>query len=159
MSLDVSEMIITSTRQEIEEQWNLYDGFDPKLECKLRARTKRNVNCYGRFMPRAMVIPPGMEFRHIIPHKGDIDGEAKGNEHNVGTADPPIWFEIMRFFTNPYKPMILTLVRPDPRKNLITLVKAFGEYQQLRELASLVILQIFPPLINIRPIMQLIVLL
>lgn len=55
LSLDVSEMIITSTQQEIEEQWNLYDGFDPKLERKLRARMKRNVSCYGRFMPRAMV--------------------------------------------------------------------------------------------------------
>ncbi|KAK4729785.1 hypothetical protein R3W88_022773 [Solanum pinnatisectum] len=137
LSLDVSEMIITSTRQEIEEQWNLYDGFDPKLERKLRARTKRTVSCYGRFMPRAMVIPPGMEFHHIIPLEGDMDGEVEGNEHNVGSADPPIWLKIMRFFTNPHKPMILALARPDPKKNLITLVKAFGECRQLRELANL----------------------
>ncbi|XP_075106289.1 putative sucrose-phosphate synthase 1 isoform X2 [Nicotiana tabacum] len=137
LSLDVSEMIITSTQQEIEEQWNLYDGFDPKLERKLRARMKRNVSCYGRFMPRAMVIPPGMEFHHIVPHEGDMDGETEGNEHNVGNADPPIWLEVMRFFTNPHKPMILALARPDPKKNLITLVKAFGECRQLRELANL----------------------
>lgn len=64
----------------------------------------------------------------------------------------------MRFFTNPHKPMILALARPDPKKNLITLVKAFGECRQLRELANLVNLQIHPPLINIQPIMQLIVL-
>lgn len=55
MSLDVSEVIITSTRQEIEEQWRLYDGFDPVLERKLRARIKRNVSCHGRFMPRMVV--------------------------------------------------------------------------------------------------------
>ena len=55
ISIDASEVIITSTRQEIEEQWRLYDGFDPILERKLRARIKRNVSCYGRFMPRMVV--------------------------------------------------------------------------------------------------------
>jgi sucrose-phosphate synthase len=55
LSLDVSEIVITSTRQEIEEQWRLYDGFDPILERKLRARIRRNVSCYGRFMPRMAV--------------------------------------------------------------------------------------------------------
>lgn len=44
----------------------------------------------------------------------------------------------MRFFTNPRKPMILALARPDPKKNLITLVKAFGECRPLRDLANLV---------------------
>lgn len=46
--------------------------------------------------------------------------------------------QIMRFFTNPRKPMILALARPDPKKNLITLVKAFGECRGLRDLANLV---------------------
>lgn len=46
--------------------------------------------------------------------------------------------QIMRFFTNPRKPMILALARPDPKKNLTTLVKAFGECRPLRELANLV---------------------
>lgn len=55
LALDASEMIVTSTRQEIEEQWRLYDGFDPVLERKLRARIKRNVSCYGRHMPRMVV--------------------------------------------------------------------------------------------------------
>lgn len=55
LSLDASEIVITSTRQEIDQQWRLYDGFDPILERKLRARIKRNVSCYGRFMPRTAV--------------------------------------------------------------------------------------------------------
>ena len=46
----------------------------------------------------------------------------------------------MRFFTNPRKPMILALARPDPKKNITTLVKAFGECRPLRELANLVCL-------------------
>lgn len=44
----------------------------------------------------------------------------------------------MRFLTNPHKPMILALSRPDPKKNITTLVKAFGECRPLRELANLV---------------------
>ncbi|KAK2986214.1 hypothetical protein RJ640_010048, partial [Escallonia rubra] len=140
LSLDASEIVITSTRQEIEQQWRLYDGFDPILERKLRARIRRNVSCYGRFMPRMSVIPPGMEFHHIVPLDGDIDGEAEGNEDHPASPDPPIWAEIMRFFTNPRKPMILALARPDPKKNLTTLVKAFGECRPLRELANLTLI-------------------
>ncbi|KAL1554832.1 putative protein serine/threonine kinase, variant 2 [Salvia divinorum] len=139
LSLDASEIVITSTRQEIEEQWRLYDGFDPILERKLRARIKRNVNCYGRFMPRMVVIPPGMEFHHIIPHDGDMDAELEPDEDGK-SPDPPIWTEIMRFFSNPRKPMILALARPDPKKNLTTLVKAFGECRPLRELANLTLI-------------------
>jgi sucrose-phosphate synthase len=55
LSLDSSEIVIASTRQEIEEQWNLYDGFEVILARKLRARVKRGANCYGRYMPRMVV--------------------------------------------------------------------------------------------------------
>ncbi|KAI4335666.1 hypothetical protein L6164_014294 [Bauhinia variegata] len=140
LALDASEIVITSTKQEIEEQWRLYDGFDPVLERKVRARIKRNVSCYGRFMPRMAIIPPGMEFHHIVPLDGDIEGELDGNLYHPAPQDPPIWSEIMRFFTNPRKPMILALARPDPKKNITTLVKAFGECRPLRELANLTLI-------------------
>ncbi|KAM1774412.1 hypothetical protein ACFX1R_045808 [Malus domestica] len=140
LTLDASEIVITSTRQEIESQWRLYDGFDPILERKLRARIKRGVSCHGRFMPRMVVIPPGMEFHHIIPLDGDGDGEGERHDDNSISPDPPIWSEIMRFFTNPRKPMILALARADPKKNITTLVKAFGECRPLRELANLTLI-------------------
>ncbi|CAL9084157.1 unnamed protein product [Musa textilis] len=140
LALDASEIVITSTRQEIEEQWRLYDGFDVILERKLRARIKRGVSCYGRYMPRMVVIPPGMEFKHIAAHDVDADGDLEGNDDNLAFPDPPIWSEIMRFFTNPRKPMILALSRPDPKKNITTLVKAFGECRPLRELANLTLI-------------------
>lgn len=50
----------------------------------------------------------------------------------------------MRFLTNPHKPMILALSRPDPKKNVTTLLKAFGECQALRELANLVTILFLP---------------
>ncbi|TYH18394.1 hypothetical protein ES288_A05G267300v1 [Gossypium darwinii] len=96
LGLDAAEMVVTSTMQEIEEQWGLY-GFDLKLERKLRVRRRRGITILALM-------------------------------------------QIMRFFTNPHKPTILALSRPDPKKNVTTLLKAFGECQLLRELANLTLI-------------------
>lgn len=32
-----------------------------------------------------------MEFHHIVPHDGDVDGD----EDNPASSDPPIWSEVM----------------------------------------------------------------
>ncbi|CAO2181926.1 unnamed protein product [Urochloa humidicola] len=145
LALDASELVITSTRQEIDEQWGLYDGFDVKLEKVLRARARRGVSCHGRFMPRMVVIPPGMDFSNVVvPEDIDGDGDNKDDMVSLEGASPksmpPIWAEVMRFLTNPHKPMILALSRPDPKKNITTLVKAFGECRPLRELANLTLI-------------------
>ncbi|XP_057453886.1 sucrose-phosphate synthase 4 [Lotus japonicus] len=145
MSLDAAEMVITSTRQEIEEQWGLYDGFDLKLERKLRVRRRRGVSCHGRHMPRMVVIPPGMDFSYVTA-QDSIEGERElksliGSGRAQSKRNlPPIWSEIMRFFTNPHKPLILALSRPDPKKNVMTLIKAFGECHALKELANLTLI-------------------
>lgn len=55
LGLDSAEMVVTSTKQEIEEQWGLYDAFDIQLERKLRIRRRRGVSCLGRYMPRMVV--------------------------------------------------------------------------------------------------------
>lgn len=144
MGLDAAEMVVTSTKQEIEEQWGLYDGFDLKLERKLRVRRRRGVSCLGRYMPRMMVIPPGMDFSYVTTQEVlEGDGDLKqliGADRTQKRNLPPIWSEIMRFFTNPHKPMILALSRPDPKKNVTTLLKAFGECRRLQELANLTLI-------------------
>ncbi|VFQ76063.1 unnamed protein product [Cuscuta campestris] len=145
LSLDAAELVITSTRQEIDEQWGLYDGFDVKLERVLRARERRGVNCHGRYMPRMAVIPPGMEFSNVVVQEeaAEMDVELTSLTTSDGSspkAMPAILSEVMRFLVNPHKPMILALSRPDPKKNLTTLVKAFGECRPLRELANLTLI-------------------
>jgi hypothetical protein len=45
---------------------------------------------------------------------------------------------------NPRKPCILAMSRPDAKKNLTTLVKAFGENRTLRNLANLVLVMVRP---------------
>ncbi|KAE9614832.1 hypothetical protein Lal_00036052 [Lupinus albus] len=146
LSLDAAELVITSTKQEIDEQWGLYDGFDVKLEKVLRARGRRGVNCHGRYMPRMAVIPPGMDFSNVVNQEegpevdGDLTQLTSGAEGSSPKALPAILSEVMRFFTNPHKPMILALSRPDPKKNITTLLKAFGECRPLRELANLTLI-------------------
>ncbi len=51
----------------------------------------------------------------------------------------PIWQTIKRFLDVPEKPFILALSRPDERKNLATLLEAYGKSSELQELANLVI--------------------
>ena len=46
------------------------------------------------------VIPPGMEFHHIVPHDGDMDGETEGNEDGK-SPDPHIWGEVLIFLIIP----------------------------------------------------------
>ncbi|KAJ1700242.1 hypothetical protein LUZ63_000021 [Rhynchospora breviuscula] len=142
--IDVAEMVVTSTKQEIEEQWGLYDGFDLMLERKLRVRKKRGVSCLGRHMPRMVVIPPGMDFSYVNTQDLEKDGDLKmliNSDSSQSKRDlPPIWSEVMRFFTNPHKPMILALSRPDPKKNVMTLLKAYGESRHLQELANLTLI-------------------
>ncbi|KAJ8774147.1 hypothetical protein K2173_009578 [Erythroxylum novogranatense] len=146
LSLDTAELVITSTKQEIEEQWGLYNGFDVKLEKVLRARARRGVDCHGRYMPRMVVIPPGMDFSNVVVQEDapEIDGELTtliaSADGSSPKAIPAIWAEVMRFLTNPHKPMILALSRPDPKKNITTLLKAFGECRPLRELANLTLI-------------------
>jgi hypothetical protein len=52
----------------------------------------------------------------------------------------PVLQRINRFLRNPAKPVILAMSRPDAKKNITALVKAFGENKTLRELANLVLI-------------------
>ena len=56
--LDLSSMVFTSTQQEVDEQWGLYNGYDPKLAKVLHFRRSK-----GRHMPFMKVSPPVSTFR------------------------------------------------------------------------------------------------
>ncbi|KAL4458202.1 hypothetical protein ABPG75_013067 [Micractinium tetrahymenae] len=233
--LDNAIMVFTSTRQEVDEQWGLYDGYSPQL-----SRVLRFHRSYGRHMPSMKVIPPGLDFstlkvsmpedptlrefeqaravqdmlekpQPLSPAAGGAaaaagaasgaasprpqaaakaaeaagpsggqagaggggatapatpsiasgagaqsprGGSSSGAEAQLAprtglgpaelvldpSAGPPIWKEITRFLRNPLKPAILAMSRPDPKKNITTLVEAFGKHSMLRELANLVLI-------------------
>ncbi|MGE0370315.1 MAG: HAD-IIB family hydrolase [Gammaproteobacteria bacterium] len=83
---------------------------------------------YDNYQPeRMVVIPPGIDLERFHPPA-------------PGTYDPPIRRQIERFLSESSKPMILALARPDPRKNLAGLVRAYAETPGLRDLANLVLI-------------------
>ena len=83
---------------------------------------------YENYHPKRMVvIPPGVDLSRFHPPR---------------RADPvPAYAtEIARFLRYPRRPMILALSRADERKNIATLVRAYGENRRLRDLANLVVI-------------------
>ncbi len=50
---------------QVNEQWGLYDGFDPKLEPVMR-----NIRRGGRHMPIMNVVPPGLDFSNLKASPG-----------------------------------------------------------------------------------------
>jgi len=105
-TLGVAECVITSTSQEVFEQYAAYDHYQPE---------------------RMRVVPPGTDLQQFfVP---------EGNEGSSSIAT-----EIYRFLKDPEKPIILALSRPDPRKNILQLIAAYGESPELQQLANLVII-------------------
>lgn len=105
-TLAAAQRIITSTQQEIEFQYGLYDFYQPNL---------------------MRVIPPGTDLANFYPPRFD--------ESNTWIAE-----ELNRFLQVPFKPMILAIARPDPKKNFISLVTSYGECKELKKLANLVLI-------------------
>jgi sucrose-phosphate synthase len=103
-TLSTASLIITSTRNEIEDQYELYDFYTPE---------------------KMAVIPPGTDLEMFYPPCPD-----------QALDDRPA---LQRFLRDPTKPIILALSRPDERKNIITLVEAYGESPALQHIANLVI--------------------
>lgn len=100
-----AELVIASTRNEIEDQYGRYDHYQPD---------------------QMVVNAPGTDLTRFMPPTG------REWDHGVFASIRP-------FLRNPRKPIILALSRADERKNLATLVKAYGETRKLRDKANLVI--------------------
>ena len=117
MVLKSADRVITSTRQEIEGQYGLY----------------RN-----RTLPAYTVLPPGIGIERFHPYYHDTFSNSREKEEAL-YAKASVTQELNRFFTHPDKPIILVLCRPDKRKNIQGLVKAYGEDAELQAMANLAI--------------------
>jgi len=106
VALETASVVITSTQQEVDQQYELYDHYEPE---------------------RMEVIPPGVDLSRFRP-PGENDPK------------PAIAHDLDRFFVDPDKPLVVALARPDERKNLTALIRAFGQSETLRERANLAIL-------------------
>lgn len=115
--LNYAELIITSTNQEIEKQYGLYNN------CKT---------------PTFEVIPPGIDTGKFYPYYHNMISEIEKREQGL-YAHASVLQELNRFFMKPDKPLILTICRPEKRKNISGLVKAFGNDLELQAMANLAV--------------------
>ena len=115
--LKFADFIVTSTRQEIEEQYGLY----------------RN-----RELPKYYVIPPGIGIEKFFPYYHDKFPNEEQKEESLFARESLI-SELDRFVQHPEKPIILALCRPDKRKNIDGLVRAYGEDYDLQAIANLAV--------------------
>lgn len=104
LALETASLVITSTTQEVEQQYELYHHYVPE---------------------RMEVIPPGVDLAAFHPPT------AEESLQSVNDRLAP-------FLRDPSKPIILTMARPDDRKNLEALVRVFGQSEELQRLANLV---------------------
>lgn len=122
--------------ENIESQYNMSQRIEAEettldAAAVVIASTQQEVReqyfLYDNYQPKRMeVIPPGVDLsRFHAPRRGE--------------PKPVVQKVICRFLEDTTKPMILALSRPDERKNIMTLVRAYGESKELQEIANLVI--------------------
>ncbi len=115
--LKKADLIITSTHQEVDDQYGQYDNKD---------------------IPKYHVIPPGLDVDKFYPFYHDMLPETDKEEIEL-YAQASMLEELNRFFMHPDRPVILSLCRPDKRKNIAGLIKAYGEDLELQSMANLAV--------------------
>ncbi|HOI28913.1 MAG TPA: HAD-IIB family hydrolase [Melioribacteraceae bacterium] len=108
-----ADKIITSTNQEITDQYGLYNNFTPE---------------------RFVVIPPSIDIEKFYPFNERREWDDESQKVRDGIRN-----ELWKFFTNMNKPIILSLCRPEKRKNISGLIQAYGENKELQQKANLAI--------------------
>ena len=106
ITLATAERVITSTHQEIEEQYELYDHYQPA---------------------QMRIVPPGTNVQQFTPPKGD-------------ELQSELFKRITQHLDEPEKPIILALSRPDKRKNIVSLIEAYGQSEILQRHANILII-------------------
>ena len=115
--LTVADLVITSTRHERDEQYgDYYKDDDLRFE----------------------VIPPGTDLARFFPYyEYEMPNSDVGEEFKQ--ARVRMLHDLERFHFAQEKPLILSLCRPDRRKNIGALIEAYGQSKELQALANLAI--------------------
>ncbi len=115
--LKKADLVIASTNQEVKTQYGQY---------------------YNKNVPDYSVIPPGLDIEKFYPFYHDMLPETTRNEVEM-YAQASMLEELNRFFMHPDRTLVLSLCRPDKRKNIGGLIKAYGEDLKLQSMANLAV--------------------
>jgi len=110
--LDHASLIVTSTADEIESQWSLYN------------QKRRNIY---------VVIPPGIDLTRFHPPNLE---QVSRDEYSSAYIN----CHASRFLSNPNNKVILMICRPDKKKNIENLIHIYGRSDHLRSIANLVLI-------------------
>ena len=115
--LKKADLVVASTNQEVRGQYGKYEYRD---------------------LPRFRVIPPGIDIQKFYPfyHRQEVDAQIEEMDRY---AHATLLEELNRFFMHPDRPLILSLCRPDKRKNISGLIRAYGEDLELQSMANLAV--------------------
>ena len=116
-ALREADVVVASTEYEIETGYELYE-----------AHRQANYR----------VVPPGIDVENFYPYYHNDDPSFSRSEEQAQAA-ARMRYEIARFLTNPDKPLILAVSRPDKRKNIGGLIEAYGKDKALQSIANLAI--------------------
>ncbi|MGH7492767.1 MAG: HAD-IIB family hydrolase [bacterium] len=112
-----ADLIVTSSRQEIEGQYGWYEASKSAHFC---------------------VIAPGFDNQRLYPYYETVVGGTEKSEREKH-AHFFMRKELERFLSNPDKPLILALSRPVRKKNIPALILAYGRDKELQAIANLAI--------------------
>lgn len=84
------------------------------------------------------VIPPGLNFERYHPYYQDLVSEAEPTADAM-QARLSVNENLDKFLTHPERPFILAICRPDKKKNIDGLLRAYGTDKELQAIANLVI--------------------
>jgi len=116
-TLLTAEFIVTSTAQE-ELSYEVYENSD-KAEYQ--------------------VIPPGLNFERYHPYYDELNDPDPARAELRKQARFTVKQNLEKFFSQPDRPVILTICRPDIKKNIDGLIHAYGTDRELQAMANLAI--------------------
>ncbi|MBN1649223.1 MAG: HAD-IIB family hydrolase [Spirochaetales bacterium] len=112
-----TDLVVASTEYERDKLYGMYNNSDA---------------------PEYVIIPPGLDLEQFFPYyEYEMPGNAvpevqKQAQHRMSN-------ELKRFHFNSDKPVILSLCRPDARKNIDVLIDIYGQDRELQAMANLAI--------------------
>ncbi len=130
--------------EEIERRYNIKKRIQAEEDVifyadKIITSTEHEIGVqysqYGSLMKeKFVVIPPSIDLNRFYPyHKRSED------DHEKQAIRKDIRTEFWNFFSRLDKPIILSICRPDKRKNISGLIEAYGEDKELQQMANLAI--------------------
>ena len=116
LTLGNAEFLVTSTDREIQ----FFDAYENSRLAEFHS------------------LPPGIDFDRFYPFYEDLLPNAEKPEEDK-QAMFSVQERMERFLSDPQKPLVLTICRPNRTKNIAGLIEAYGNDQELQAMANLAV--------------------